>query len=120
MLFNLQVASRFVRNSSFLFVLPFVTSQLFSQCPVRDSNCCTVLAVKETNICVYVDLRSVNVRESIDDATVTGTALEEYDRNPKLLLDAAFICNVTLNDCSSEDCVTTLYVLGVLRQSCFK
>ena len=98
MLFDPQVASRFVRKSSFLFVLRFVTSRLFSQCPVRYSNCCTVLALKETNICVYVDFTSVNVRESIDDVTVTGTALEEHDRNPKLLLHAAFIWNITLND----------------------
>jgi len=71
-----------------------------------------LLEVKETSVCVYVDCRLVNVRESIDEVTVTGTALEERDRNPKRLLDAAFICNITLNECSSQHCATTLYVLG--------
>ena len=109
---TLQVSSPFLRNCSISFVLRFVMSRLFSQCPVRYSNCCAVLAVKETNVCAFVDCRSVNVRESIDDVTATGTTLEEHDRNPKLLLDDAFICNVTLNDCSPQHCVTTFDVVG--------
>jgi len=71
-----------------------------------------VLAGNESNIRVYVDCRSVNVRDSIDDVTVTESTLDEHERHLKWLLDAASSCNITLNKSETQHRSITLDVLG--------
>ena len=61
---------------------------------------------------MYVDCRSVNVRDSIDDVTVTGSTHEEDGRHLKRFLDAASTCNITLNESKTQHRVTTLDVPG--------
>ena len=65
---------------------------------------------------MYVDCRSVNVRDSIDDVTVTESTLDEHVRHLKWLLDAASSCNITLNESKTQHRVTTSDVPG----QCFK
>ena len=50
----------------------------------------------------------------LEDLTVTGETLEEYDRNLKCLLDAAAEGNLTINEEKSKFRVTELEMLGYL------